>query len=57
MLTNVNMMLQLAVKLKVPLGSTKEVVKMIIFHFTPLEPSIRRIYAAQGLILTHDQTF
>ena len=57
MLINLNLMLQLAVKLRVPLGPVKAVVRMLILQFTPLDPSIRRTYAAQGLILTHDRTF
>lgn len=51
MLSNINLILKFAVKLKVHYTSVKELIKMLIVKFSPLDPAVRRIYALMCLIL------
>lgn len=52
MVSNINLMLKWAVKLKISLFHAKEAILILILKFTPLDPAIRRIFAIQGLIIS-----
>jgi len=56
-LSSLDLMLTLAIKLKMPLHPVKDTLRMLIIKFTPLDPAIRRTYTAQGLIIDLDRKY